>query len=81
MQIKMIKTAAGPAGNFIAGTVHVVDEELGRSLVEAGAAVAELQTSKAAVEPVEVAAVDPVEEKADAPPQETSRKRRTSKAK
>lgn len=82
MQIRMMKTAAGPEGTWPAGSVRIVDDDVGQQLIDAGAAVREL------VAPVEesddgeikTAEAEPETKTADAPAQRApKRRRRTTK--
>lgn len=61
MRVRMITTAAGPAGVHLAGRLYDVDASLGRAYVEADAAVVVGGAG------LELATADPVVEVADAP--------------
>jgi 6-pyruvoyl-tetrahydropterin synthase len=65
MKIMMLKTAAGPDGNYQAGQKYPVSENVGRRFIEAKAAVLVEAEVKPAV--IETAAISPAEEVAVRP--------------
>ena len=75
MKIRMLKTAAGPAGVMSAGSEHDVELEFGQALVMADAA-EWLETPPKAAPVVEQAAAKPAAEKAQRKP---TRRRKAAK--
>lgn len=56
MRIRMIKTAAGPDGVWIAGRVYTISDALAKQYIEAGAAISlEPVVETEAIEPQEKA--------------------------
>lgn len=59
MRLKMLRTAAGPSGTWLAGKTYAVADEMAKALVKSGSA--EALDAPAEVEKVETAARKPAE--------------------